>query len=58
MKICIALSSNTEHITAPNSGHFIHLIDFEILKNTINGFFPWLNVLCFKESHLGFPSCT
>lgn len=39
MKRYLALSSNSEHIIAPNSGHYIHLTDFEILKNTISSFF-------------------
>lgn len=38
MKRYLALSSNTEHITSPNSGHFIHLTDFEILINIIDSF--------------------
>lgn len=29
----LSLSSNAKHIIAPNSGHFIHLTDFEVLKN-------------------------
>ncbi|MEQ8156266.1 MAG: alpha/beta hydrolase [Clostridiaceae bacterium] len=38
MKRYLHLSSNTEHITSPNSGHFIHLTDFEVLKNTVDSF--------------------
>jgi hypothetical protein len=40
MKRCLSLSSNTKHIMAPNSGHYIHLTDFEILRNSIDSFFP------------------
>ena len=36
MKRYLSLSSNTEHVIAPKSGHFIHLTDFEVLKNTID----------------------
>jgi pimeloyl-ACP methyl ester carboxylesterase len=36
MKKYLALSSNTQHIIAPNSGHYIHLTDFEVLKSTID----------------------
>jgi pimeloyl-ACP methyl ester carboxylesterase len=38
MKRYLALSSETEHITAPNSGHYIHLTDFEVLKNAVERF--------------------
>ena len=40
MKRYLSLSSNAEHIIATNSGHYIHLTDFEILKKSINSFFP------------------
>ncbi len=36
MKRYLVLSSDAEHIIAPNSGHFIHLTDFEVMKNAIN----------------------
>jgi hypothetical protein len=39
MKRYLNLSSETEHIKAPNSGHYIHLTDFEVLKNTISNFY-------------------
>lgn len=39
MKRYLALSSNSEYIIAPNSGHYIHLTDFGILENTISSFF-------------------
>lgn len=35
MKKFLSLSSDTEHIRAQNSGHYIHLTDFELLKATI-----------------------
>ncbi len=38
MKKYLALSTNSEHITAPNSGHYIHLTDFEVLESVINRF--------------------
>lgn len=38
MKKYLALSSDAEHMIAPNSGHYIHLTDFEVLKNTIDSF--------------------
>jgi len=38
MKKCLALSSDTEHITAQKSSHFIHLTDFDTVKNAIDGF--------------------
>lgn len=38
MKKYLALSSDAEHIIAPNSGHYIHLTDFEVLKNAIDSF--------------------
>jgi Predicted hydrolases or acyltransferases (alpha/beta hydrolase superfamily) len=40
MKRYLSLSSNTRHITATNSGHYIHLTDYEILRNSIDSFFP------------------
>jgi len=39
IKRYLDLSSETEHIIAPNSGHYIHLTDFEVLKNTISNLF-------------------
>ncbi len=39
MKRYLDLSSETEHIIAPNSGHYIHLTDFKVLKNTISSFY-------------------
>ncbi len=39
MKRYLFLSTNAEHITAPNSGHFIHLTDFEVLKSTVDSFY-------------------
>ncbi len=39
MKNYLTLSSCTEHITATNSGHYIHLTDFNLLKNTIDSLF-------------------
>lgn len=36
MKRYLGLSSETEHIIAPNSGHYIHLTDFEVLKSTVS----------------------
>lgn len=35
MKGCLALSADSEHITAPNSGHYIHLTDYELVKATL-----------------------
>jgi pimeloyl-ACP methyl ester carboxylesterase len=35
MKRYLSISHNTSHITAPNSGHFIHLTDYEILKSAV-----------------------
>ncbi len=40
MKRCLSVSSNTKYVMAPNSGHYIHLTDFEILRNSIDSFFP------------------
>jgi len=36
MKRYLSLSNNTEHIIAPNSGHFIHLTDFDVLEKAID----------------------
>lgn len=38
MKRYLGLSGEIEYIEAPNSGHYIHLTDFEILKNAIISF--------------------
>lgn len=35
MKRYLSISLDSEHITAPNSGHYIHLTDYEIVKNAI-----------------------
>lgn len=35
MKKYLSTSCNSEHITAPNSGHYIHLTDLNILENAI-----------------------
>ncbi len=38
MKRYLSLSDDSEHIIAPNSGHYIHLTDLEVLMNTIESF--------------------
>ncbi|MEA4948235.1 MAG: hypothetical protein VB068_01085, partial [Petrimonas sp.] len=35
MKKYLSISCNSEHISAPNSGHYIHLTDLNILENAI-----------------------
>jgi pimeloyl-ACP methyl ester carboxylesterase len=35
MKRYLSLSGDAEHIIAPNSGHFIHLTDFDVLRDTV-----------------------
>lgn len=39
MKKLIKLSDRAEHIIAPNSGHYIHLTDYEVLKGAIEKIF-------------------
>lgn len=39
MKRYLSLSSNTKYIMAQNSGHYIQLTDFEILRNSIDSIF-------------------
>jgi hypothetical protein len=36
------LSDKAEHITAPSSGHYIHLTDTEVLKDTIQKVFIYI----------------
>lgn len=36
MKRCLMLSSKSEWIEAPNSGHYIHLTDSEIMTEAID----------------------
>ncbi|MEA4889900.1 MAG: alpha/beta hydrolase [Clostridiaceae bacterium] len=40
MKRCLSLSSHTKHIIAPNSGHYIQLTDYKILRKSIDCLFP------------------
>lgn len=35
MKRYLVISNDTEHVTATNSGHFIHLTDIELLKSLV-----------------------
>ena len=38
MKRYLSLSDDPEHITAPNSGHYIHLTDLEVLLKVVESF--------------------
>ena len=38
MKRYLSLSDDSEHITAPNSGHYIHLTDLEVLLKVVESF--------------------
>lgn len=39
MKRCLLLSRHTEHITAPNSGHYIQLTDYDLIRKSIDCLF-------------------
>jgi len=39
MKRYLSLSSNAKHIVAPHSCHYIHLQDFELLRDSVDSFY-------------------